>query len=80
MLWFFATPILYPLTAIPPEYRSLLQWNPFAYLIGILRQSLLGGGYEFGIRDLLAGLGFSAVLVFSLFYFKRLSRRFEDFL
>ena len=80
MLWFFATPILYPLTAIPVEYLALLQWNPFAYLIDMLRQSLLGDGYDFGLRDLVASLGFAAALAFSLFYFKRLSRRFEDFL
>lgn len=80
MLGFFATPILYPLTAIPAEYLGLLQWNPFAYLIDMLRQSLLGNGYQFGLRDLWASLGFVLVLVFSLFYFKRLASRFEDFL
>ena len=80
MLWFFSTPILYPLSAIPARYLGLLQLNPFAYLVSMLRQALLGAGYDFGVRDLLAGLGFVLMLLFSMLYFKRLSQRFEDFL
>jgi lipopolysaccharide transport system permease protein len=27
-LWFWLTPIVYPLRAIPPEVQSMMQWNP----------------------------------------------------
>lgn len=78
--WFFATPIIYPLSMIPVQYQIWLKLNPFAYLVDILRQSLLGSGYTFGPGDVFAGLGFLVLLIFSLFYFHRLSQRFEDFL
>jgi len=80
MLLFFATPILYPLSAIPDQYVYWLQWNPLAYLVDMLRQSLLMGGYVFGWVDLLVAFGFLALLVVSRLYFNRLSHRFEDFL
>jgi ABC-type polysaccharide/polyol phosphate export permease len=34
---FFSTPIIYPETSIPPEYVYLLKFNPFYYLIQLVR-------------------------------------------
>ena len=31
--WFWFTPIVYPASILPPEVRSLLQWNPMAAVI-----------------------------------------------
>lgn len=42
-LLFFATPIVYPLEAVPQEYRFLLQWNPIAVLVEDLRGAVLWG-------------------------------------
>lgn len=33
LMWFFATPILYPTTAIPPEFKFISYINPMATLI-----------------------------------------------
>jgi len=40
----FATPIFWRVDSIHPDSRALLVgWNPFAYLLGIFRDPLLGG-------------------------------------
>ena len=33
MMWFFLTPILYPITMVPEKYRVLVNFNPMALLI-----------------------------------------------
>ena len=30
-IWYFLTPIMYPVTVIPEKYRFFLKYNPFAY-------------------------------------------------
>lgn len=37
-LLYFLTPILYPLSSMPPKYRMVLQWNPLTSLIGIFQK------------------------------------------
>jgi lipopolysaccharide transport system permease protein len=44
MAWFYATPIVYPLSLVPEPWRGVLEWNPLTPLIGLYRQALLGGG------------------------------------
>ncbi|MEK6684047.1 MAG: ABC transporter permease [Nitrospirota bacterium] len=33
MIWFFLTPIFYPMTLVPEKYRALVDFNPMAQLI-----------------------------------------------
>lgn len=33
MIWFFLTPIFYPMTMVPEKYRALVDFNPMAHLI-----------------------------------------------
>lgn len=41
MLWFFATPIIYPVSMVPPEFRSLMLYNPMALFVSLYRDALL---------------------------------------
>ncbi len=43
MAWFYLTPIIYPLEAVPPKYAWLLRLNPMSYLIEIFRQLIYDG-------------------------------------
>ncbi len=36
--FFYTLPIIYPITAIPEQYRHFLFWNPLYYLIDLYRQ------------------------------------------
>ena len=41
MVWFFATPVIYPLSMVPPGLRSLMDLNPMATFVGLYRDALL---------------------------------------
>lgn len=43
-LWFFATPIVYPLSQAPESVRGLLALNPFTHLAVAYQEVLIGGG------------------------------------
>lgn len=41
--WFWATPIVYPISILPESVRSLMNLNPMANLIGTLQSILVSG-------------------------------------
>jgi lipopolysaccharide transport system permease protein len=41
--WFWFTPVVYPVTILPPDVRALLGWNPMARLIEAYQQILVKG-------------------------------------
>ncbi len=77
-LWFFASPVIYPLSAVPEKLRGLYLLNPMAPVLDGYRQALLHGQ-----APNLAALGMAAVVsgaVLGLGYwaFKRLEPGFAD--
>ena len=67
--WFFATPIIYPMSAMPsPVARRLLNLNPFTHL-AISYQEILFYPGGFGHWKWLVALGVASVGVFLLGYF-----------
>jgi lipopolysaccharide transport system permease protein len=72
-LWFFATPIIYPLSQVPPEARTLLNVNPFTHLAVAYQQVLFDDGpFTAGRRLIVVGAGSVAVFLFGYFVFDRL--------
>ncbi|WP_343728802.1 ABC transporter permease [Duganella sp.] len=41
--WFWFTPIVYPASALPPEIRALLGWNPMVAVVGACQTILVNG-------------------------------------
>jgi lipopolysaccharide transport system permease protein len=79
MILMYLTPILYPLKLVPDSMRPWVAVNPFAWLVGRLRDALLAGRLALGWGDL-AALGVAvAVFLGGLWVFRRLSPHFEDF-
>ena len=39
-LWFFITPVFYPVSMVPPSFRALLLLNPMAYVIDAYQELL----------------------------------------
>jgi ABC-type polysaccharide/polyol phosphate export permease len=72
-LWFFATPIIYPLAAAPPEIRRALALNPFTHLAVAYQEVLFVPGPFTPGRRFLALAGASLlVLAGGYFVFDRL--------
>jgi ABC-type polysaccharide/polyol phosphate export permease len=80
MLWFYASPILYPASLVPPTFRVIIEANPISYFAGRARSLLLYGDWEFGITDGAVVIGVCLLCWAGLSVFRRCATRFEDFL
>lgn len=77
--WLYATPVVYPVSALPQRYRLLAQLNPMTGVIDAFRNSLTAQPIPWG------ALAYSAawalvLLVSGGFYFRRMERQFADVL
>jgi lipopolysaccharide transport system permease protein len=78
-VWLFATPVIYPLSAVPAQLRSLYELNPMVGVIESFRQVILkGGAPETGSLLLSAGISI-VLLILSYLYFKRVEATMADF-
>jgi lipopolysaccharide transport system permease protein len=72
-VWFFATPIIYPLWNAPERWRRLLELNPFTHLAVAYQEILFRPGPFTGFPRLLAvGAVSLVVCAFGYFVFDRL--------
>jgi homopolymeric O-antigen transport system permease protein len=77
-LWLFATPVAYPLSMVPPQWRPLFALNPMVGVVEGFRWALLGHG-----SAPLAAIAVSAAVVLvvltgGLYYFRRTELTFAD--
>ena len=77
-LWLFATPIAYPSSMVPAEWRWLVGLNPMAGVVEGFRWALLGTATKPGPL-----IGVSALVALFLFatgaaYFRKMERNFAD--
>jgi ABC-type polysaccharide/polyol phosphate export permease len=78
-LWFFATPIIYPIAQAPDRVRRLLYLNPFTHLAIAYQEVLFRPGpFTQGARLLLVGAASLAVFLFGYFVFDRLRDTFAE--
>jgi homopolymeric O-antigen transport system permease protein len=77
-LWFYATPVLYPVSKLPKPYSSLLALNPMTSVVEGFRWSLLGMTPP--NIPVLVGSSLFALLLFvgGLFHFRRTERTIVD--
>lgn len=80
MLWFYASPILYPLSLVPEPFRTLLRINPLSYFFDRLRDLLMFGQWKFTEVDIMVALGSVLIFGLGLAFFRRCAGRFEEFL
>ena len=80
-IWFYATPLVYPATAIPEEWRNLVFWlNPIAAIAEVYRDIVLIGEVkhwgEWGVASTIATIIFCVGIT----VYKRLRPAFADVL
>ncbi len=74
--WFFVTPIIYSVNAIPAQYLRFLEWNPLTGLVYLYRAAFLGGTIPVSLTPLLAAT--IAAVVFGGALFARLKHGLAD--
>jgi len=77
-LWMYATPIIYPVTLVSPQWRWVLSLNPMTGAVEGFRWALLGGappGYGAVGASVLIAAG---LVTTGLFYFRRAERTLVD--
>jgi lipopolysaccharide transport system permease protein len=77
-LWMFASPIIYPISIIPPKWQPLYSINPMVSVISGFRWALLG---KESPDFVMLGISIAVVLVLltgGVIYFRRMERTFAD--
>ncbi len=76
--WLFATPIAYPSSLVPEQWRVLYGLNPMAGVVEGFRWALLGTERGSGAVILASAAAVALLLVGGLIYFRRMERTFAD--
>ncbi len=77
-LLMFGSPVIYPLSFVPADYRYLIEFNPLSHLFELFRYSLFGTG-EISLYGLSYGLVFALfILAAGIFIFNKTESRFID--
>ena len=76
-MWMFVTPIVYPSSLLPEQWRTLYGLNPMAGVVEGFRWALLGTDKPGGIV-LVSALAAVGLLVSGLYYFRRMEKNFAD--
>jgi lipopolysaccharide transport system permease protein len=76
-IWMFASPVVYPASMVPQQFRFLYALNPMTGVIEGFRWALLGTNPPTGMIFISLGVVI-ALLVSGVFYFRRMEQYFAD--
>jgi len=77
-LWMYATPVVYPLSLIPENYKPFLLINPIVPVMEIFRKAYLGAG-TIDMNSILISIGITFFILLSgIVVFNRIERTFMD--
>jgi lipopolysaccharide transport system permease protein len=77
-IWMFASPVVYPASLVPAEWRWLYGLNPMAGVIEGFRWAVTGSGEAPGTTLLASSLAVLLILFGGLFYFQRMESKIAD--
>lgn len=80
LIWFYASPIVYPEELIPPQLAGFLWANPFYWLLAVLRAPLYDGQPPSALVLAVASAIGLGTLIAGWLLFSRLERRFHLYL
>ena len=76
-VWMFISPIIYPSSLIPQQWRWVMMLNPFSGLVEGFRASLFGLAFNWPALAYSASFA-AALLVYGSFVFRRMERSFAE--
>jgi lipopolysaccharide transport system permease protein len=76
-IWMFASPVIYPTTVVPENWRWLLLINPVAPILEGFRAALAGRPIDWSHTAIAAGI-ILVLFVASLYIFRRAENQFAD--
>jgi lipopolysaccharide transport system permease protein len=79
MVWFYATPIVYPASMLPEVFRFAMEFNPMWGFVELYRQVVLGLPLDFGQVFYITLVSF-LVYGFGTWFFMRAKKAFGDVL
>lgn len=79
LIWFYATPIIYPLSAIPEKIRIIFYLNPLSGIFTLFRSPFID--FDFPLTILIGQFVFAIlVLIFGNWLFNKKEKHFTDWL
>jgi lipopolysaccharide transport system permease protein len=75
--WMYISPVIYPVSMVPPKWQPLLALNPMAGIIDGFRSALLGLPWNLTTL-VISSASALLMLLLGLFYFRRTERNFAD--
>ena len=77
-LWMYATPVIYPVSAVPEKYKWIILANPITPIVESFRYAYLGAGTLSGFHLLYSVVFMFVVLIFGTLLFNRIEATFMD--
>lgn len=77
-LWMFASPVVYPLSAVPAKWRTLYLLNPMVGIIENFRRSILHGSAPDMRALIISGAASAILLPIAFIYFKHVEATVAD--
>ena len=77
-IWMYASPIVYPMSLVPEQYRAAYALNPMAGVITTFRAMLLGTPAATPLELCLSLVGALVIFVAGTVYFRHAERVFSD--
>jgi lipopolysaccharide transport system permease protein len=77
-LWMYATPVVYPLSQVPAQYRLLFACNPMVSIVESFRYAFLGASVIEPLHVLLSWVVTLMLLMGGIILFSRIEKTFMD--
>jgi len=77
-VWYLLTPVLYPLSQVPEQYRGWIVWNPMAVIVETFKWGVFGVGVFDAASYAWTAAGIGVLLLTGLIYFTRAEARMFD--
>ncbi len=78
LVWFYITPVIYPVEMVPDRYKVLFDLNPLSLVLNAYRRVLLDGTSPGWDRMLLGIAGALLAFLLGYYLFKRMEAGFAD--